>query len=405
MAVLPLLITALSLVAKSASRPSTAIKNVQGKCVDVHAPDIDVNGAKVQVWDCNGAVQQTFYFEPSSVQGRFLIKSAFTNDDNCLDVHDPQHTSGENGAKVQMWDCNGADQQQWYIEGNAIKSSNGKCLDVHVPDITNDGGKIQIWDCNGQPQQQFSVSVPCAVDECCTDVDCNDQKVCNGDETCQNGVCVAGISVDCGFAFECDDNENKCVRDCDSFAIDDYLECSWKFGGVLGDITDIGTRIGGVDTRIDGIDIRIDGVDARIDGVDITIAGVEDSLKTRIDGVDSRIDGVDTRISDIDAKFDDKFDRLTESFGNRFNAGARGRSDFIDTDGKSVVTSTSLFDAYKDVFIIGLLVVNLIVMAIVYCKMARKNKYHKVEVFSDSENQQLRNKKEIINSYNLLCFN
>eukprot|EP01083_Nonionella_stella_P198553 728872_1 len=158
MAVLPLLITALSLVAKSASRPSTAIKNVQGKCVDVHAPDIDVNGAKVQVWDCNGAVQQTFYFEPSSVQGRFLIKSAFTNDDNCLDVNDLQHTNNENGAKVTMWDCNGQDQQQWYIEGNAIKSSNGKCLDVHVPDISNNGGKIQIWDCNGRPQQQFSVT-------------------------------------------------------------------------------------------------------------------------------------------------------------------------------------------------------------------------------------------------------
>ena len=71
----------------------------------------------------------------------------------CLDVHAPDQYT--NGARVQVWDCNGSIQQQWRIEGNAIKSGAGKCLDVHAPDQNNNGARVQVWDCNGSLQQTW----------------------------------------------------------------------------------------------------------------------------------------------------------------------------------------------------------------------------------------------------------
>jgi hypothetical protein len=71
----------------------------------------------------------------------------------CLDVHAPdQHM---NGAKVQVWDCNNSVQQTWTIEGQAIKSGVGKCLDVHAPDQHMNGAKVQVWDCNNSVQQTW----------------------------------------------------------------------------------------------------------------------------------------------------------------------------------------------------------------------------------------------------------
>eukprot|EP01084_Bolivina_argentea_P249043 416745_1 len=125
------------------------IRNVKGKCL--------TNGAYVQVWDCKISDQQKFYFKNGQIRSM--------GNDKCLDVHAPQYLSRENGAKVQMWDCNGGVQQQWYRSRNpsgyghpVIKSSNGKCLDVHSPDIINNGGKIQLWDCNGAAQQEWLVT-------------------------------------------------------------------------------------------------------------------------------------------------------------------------------------------------------------------------------------------------------
>jgi slime mold repeat-containing protein len=43
---------------------------------------------------------------------------------------------------------------------------------------------------------------------CSSDADCTDGNACNGAETCQGGVCVAGLPPDC-------DDGNQCTRDCD----------------------------------------------------------------------------------------------------------------------------------------------------------------------------------------------
>lgn len=71
----------------------------------------------------------------------------------CLDVHAPEQHN--NGAKVQVWTCNNAIQQTWRLEGTRIRSGAGKCLDVHAPEQHNNGAKVQVWDCNNTVQQTW----------------------------------------------------------------------------------------------------------------------------------------------------------------------------------------------------------------------------------------------------------
>ena len=123
-----------------------AIRSAAGKCLDVHAPDQNKNGTRVQVWDCNNAPQQTWRFENNT------IRSAAGK---CLDVHAPdQH---KNGTRVQVWDCNNAPQQTWRFENGTIRSGARKCLDVHAPDQHKNGAHVQVWDCNNAPQQRWTV--------------------------------------------------------------------------------------------------------------------------------------------------------------------------------------------------------------------------------------------------------
>ena len=119
-----------------------------GKCLDVHAPDQSSNGAKVQVWDCNGTRQQTW-----ARDGKTIRSAA----GKCLDVHAPDQYN--NGGRVQVWDCNGSLQQQFEWDGRAqvIRTGAGKCVDVHAPDQHNNGGAVQVWDCNNTLQQQWNV--------------------------------------------------------------------------------------------------------------------------------------------------------------------------------------------------------------------------------------------------------
>ncbi len=114
------------------------------KCLDVVAPDQHNNGAQVQVWDCNTSLQQTW-----KIDGRAIKSGA----GKCLDVvASDQHN---NGARVQVWDCNNSLQQTWTIERQAIKSGAGKCLDVVAPDQFKNGGRVQVWDCNNSLQQSW----------------------------------------------------------------------------------------------------------------------------------------------------------------------------------------------------------------------------------------------------------
>ena len=75
----------------------------------------------------------------------------------CLDV--ASEDGGQNGSRIQLWDCNGAPAQQFTLTAEgAIRHVGGKCLDVASEGGGQNGSRIQLWDCNGAPAQQLAIN-------------------------------------------------------------------------------------------------------------------------------------------------------------------------------------------------------------------------------------------------------
>jgi hypothetical protein len=73
-------------------------------CFDVVWPP--QNGAELQLWDCNGHTNQQFVFDPATSQ----LKYGGDPDLNlCVDAHDVSVT----GTRLFLWDCNGMSAQAW----------------------------------------------------------------------------------------------------------------------------------------------------------------------------------------------------------------------------------------------------------------------------------------------------
>ncbi len=125
---------------------ATAIRGVgSGRCVDVDGVS-QANGAKVQIWDCNGQINQQW--TPTS-SGELRVYG-----NKCLDVYN-QGTA--NGSSVIIWDCNGQSNQKWRFnsDGSITAIGANKCLDVPNRATAN-GIKLQIWDCNGGSNQRWT---------------------------------------------------------------------------------------------------------------------------------------------------------------------------------------------------------------------------------------------------------
>jgi Ricin-type beta-trefoil lectin domain/Ricin-type beta-trefoil lectin domain-like len=124
-------------------------------CLDADASTINGNGTKVQLWDCNGGGNQLW---------NMLSDGTILNvqSHRCLDAD--TNTIGGNGTKVQLWDCNGGPNQKWewpgYAYGKSLLGStnrnaqSNRCLDADANTIGGNGTKVQLWDCNGR-QNQF----------------------------------------------------------------------------------------------------------------------------------------------------------------------------------------------------------------------------------------------------------
>jgi hypothetical protein len=72
----------------------------------------------------------------------------------CLDDF---HSGTTNGNKVDIYDCNGTNAQQWELESNGSVKVMGKCLDVYQQSKTN-GSKVDLYTCNGGRNQQWTYS-------------------------------------------------------------------------------------------------------------------------------------------------------------------------------------------------------------------------------------------------------
>jgi hypothetical protein len=118
------------------------------------------SGGPVQVWDCLNSdnpalskfarVNQRWVVQPYSGGAQQIYSQAL--EWLCLDL-----ASGDtsNGNAVQVWECNGLVDQQWVFGDDyhiRYYADQSKCVDAGD---MQDGTQLQIWDCNGLSQQNW----------------------------------------------------------------------------------------------------------------------------------------------------------------------------------------------------------------------------------------------------------
>jgi lysophospholipase L1-like esterase len=142
--------TALRSVPGSIGDPGSPARRIvgaqSGRCVDVTGVSM-TNGTQVQLWDCNGQVNQAW----AVTAGRQLMVYG----SKCLDA---SGGGTANGTPVIIWDCNGQANQQWNVNANGTITGvqSGLCLDASGQGTAN-GTKIQLWACSGASNQQWTL--------------------------------------------------------------------------------------------------------------------------------------------------------------------------------------------------------------------------------------------------------
>jgi Ricin-type beta-trefoil lectin domain len=114
----------------AASQPADGAQLVLASCAD---------GDLSQVWVADGA-------------GHLMSFGL------CMDI---AWASFDNGAKVQLANCNGGPGQQFRVEpaGDLVNVQSNKCVDVRDWS-TSDGTPLQQWDCRGQANQKWFGVLP-----------------------------------------------------------------------------------------------------------------------------------------------------------------------------------------------------------------------------------------------------
>lgn len=130
------------------SSPGQRIVGTQsGRCVDV-PNGTTANGTQVQLWDCNGAANQSWT--------RTSNQQLLFNGTKCLDAANHGTT---NGTQVIIWDCGGQTNQQWNVnaDGTITGVQSNLCLDA-TGQATGNGTKLVLWTCNGQANQRWTLN-------------------------------------------------------------------------------------------------------------------------------------------------------------------------------------------------------------------------------------------------------
>ncbi|MEU2552058.1 endo-1,4-beta-xylanase [Streptomyces sp. NPDC003388] len=120
------------------------IKGVgSGRCLDVpNASTTD--GTQVQLYDCNGATNQQWTLSDA---GELKVYG-----NKCLDAG-----GTGNGTKVQIYSCWGGDNQKWRLnsDGSIVGVQSGLCLDA-VGAGTANGTLIQLYSCSNGSNQRWT---------------------------------------------------------------------------------------------------------------------------------------------------------------------------------------------------------------------------------------------------------
>ncbi|MFI7661359.1 family 16 glycosylhydrolase [Micromonospora parva] len=115
-----------------------------GRCIDIPGAN-PVEGAKLQIWDCNTTAAQSWTFASDGTI-RAMGK--------CMD---PAWAGTANGTEVNLVSCNGNSAQRFTLNaaGDLVNLNANKCVDVREAN-PNNGGKLHLWDCLGAANQKWS---------------------------------------------------------------------------------------------------------------------------------------------------------------------------------------------------------------------------------------------------------
>lgn len=117
------------------------------------------NGDKVQLWDCNGQANQHWIVNiPNTMSATGTVVNVASG--KCLDAEDDANGNpNNNGDKVQLWTCNGSQNQQWFAsDGDGFGNAYGLALDAEQDakgNPTENGDKVQLWQSTGGLNQNF----------------------------------------------------------------------------------------------------------------------------------------------------------------------------------------------------------------------------------------------------------
>ncbi|MGW0193320.1 extracellular catalytic domain type 1 short-chain-length polyhydroxyalkanoate depolymerase [Nonomuraea sp. NPDC003201] len=114
-----------------------------GRCLDVpNAATAD--GTAVQLWDCNGRDNQKW---TATSAGEIRVYG-----NKCLDA-----AGTGNGARIQIYSCWGGDNQKWRVnsDGSITGVQSGLCLDA-VGQGTANGTRLQLYTCHAGANQRWT---------------------------------------------------------------------------------------------------------------------------------------------------------------------------------------------------------------------------------------------------------
>lgn len=101
-----------------------------------------------QLWACSSAVYQSWRV----TAGATIVGQSPAG---CLDGG-----AGTNGSGATVAPCNGSASQRWWISGydsgTIVNQASGRCLDADLGTIGQQGTKVQVWDCAGGANQQWA---------------------------------------------------------------------------------------------------------------------------------------------------------------------------------------------------------------------------------------------------------
>nr|WP_104982090.1 lectin [Sorangium cellulosum] len=115
-----------------------------GRCLDVSGRSTSP-GARLQIYDCNGGDNQGFNF---TAAGELQVYGG------TLCVEAPATA----GSRVVTASCNGQARQKWTMntDGTIVNQQSRLCMDVEGR-RTASGSPVVVWSCNGQTNQKWSM--------------------------------------------------------------------------------------------------------------------------------------------------------------------------------------------------------------------------------------------------------